>query len=204
MGEDSLYGIFHILSRVIVVFAIIVLITGLVIRFNQNKPNIQSFVTNRKPTIEIPSEKNITETISTSAAELNLKGPFVCNFSSPGATVSAFVKDNNAYGKLEQQIKTTLILLKGDCIYSWASSSIEGEKLCGLSPYIPIFGKMPIANLLGNSQLLSLVGGFGINQSMIPSILNSCNKKEIKDESVFNLPKNVIFKESKTKSIINF
>lgn len=197
MQNDSIYNIFHILSRIIAVFAIIILIIGLIIRFNQNKPTIQSFITNQKPTIEIPSEKSITETISTSAAELNLKGPFICNFSSPGATVSAFVKDNNAYGKLEQQTKTTLILLKGDCIYSWASSSIEGEKLCGLSPYISIFGKMPIANLLGNSQLLSLVGGFGINQSMIPSILNSCKKEEINNERVFNLPKNVVFKEKK-------
>lgn len=197
MGEDSLYGIFHILSRIIVVFAIVVLITGLVIRFNQNKPTIQSFITNLKPTIVIPSEKSITETISTSAAELNLKGPFVCNYSSPGVIVSAFVKDNNAYGKLEQQTKTTFFLLKRDCIYSWTKSSTEGEKLCGLSPYISIFGQMPIANLLGNSQLLSLAGGFGINQSMIPSIFDTCKKQEMKDEVVFKLPVKVIFKEKK-------
>lgn len=199
MEDDSLYEIFHILSRIIAVFAIIILIIGLIIRFNQNKPTIQSFITNQKPTIAIPSEKSITETISTSAAELNLKGPFVCNFSSPGATVSAFVKDNNAYGQFKEQSKTSSILLKGDCIYSWANSSIEGEKLCGLFPYISIFGQTPLVNLLGNNQVLSLVGRFGLNQSMIPSILDSCKKEEIKDESVFNLPKNVIFKESKTK-----
>lgn len=204
MQDDTVYDIFHFLSRIIVLFTIIVLIIGLIIRFNQNKPNIQSFVTNQKPTVTTPMEQSSTQTISSSAAELNLKGPFVCDFSSPEATISAFVKDNNAYGQLKEQTKTTSILLKGDCIYFWKNLSSEGEKVCGLSPYLTIFGQMPIVNLLGNNQMLSLIGGSGINQSVIPSILNSCKKEEIKDAGVFNLPMNVIFKESKTKSILNF
>lgn len=201
MEENNIYSIFHILSRIIVVFAIIILITGLIIRFNQNKPNIQSSVTNQKPTIAAaPSVQSTTETISTSAAELNLKDSFACNFSSPVGTVSAFVKDGSAFGQIKQQLTMTTILLKGGCLYSWNNTSAAGKKICGLSPYISIFGGMPIANLLGNSQLLSMFGSFGKYQPMIPSILNSCKKQEVKDEKVFNLPKDVIFNESKTKS----
>lgn len=193
-----MYNLFHILSRVIIVFAIIVLITGLIIRFNQNKPNIQSSVMNQKPTIAAaPSVQSTTETISTSAAELNLKDSFACNFSSPVGTVSAFVKDGNAFGQIKQQLTMTTFLLKGGCLYSWNNTSAAGKKICGLSPYISIFGGIPIANLLGNSQLLSMFGSFGKYQPMIPSILNSCTKQEIKDETVFRLPANVVFQDKK-------
>lgn len=196
MEQDNLYGIFHILSRIIVLFAVIVLITGLIIRFNQNSPKTKSFITNQKSA----EPTSLVQHISTSAAELNLKDSFTCNFSSPAASVSAFIKDNKAYGWIKEQSKTTTILLKGDCVYFWENISSEGKKICGIAPYISIIGQMPLASLLGNNQLLTLFGAVEKNKiDMIPSILNSCKKEEIKDEAVFNPPKNVIFKESKTK-----
>lgn len=195
MEENNIYSIFHILSRIIVVFAIIILITGLIIRFNQNKPNIQSSVTNQKPTIAAaPSVQSTTETISTSAAELNLKDSFACNFSSPVGTVSAFVKDGSAFGQIKQQLTMTTILLKGGCLYSWNNTSAAGKKICGLSPYISIVGQIPLANLLGNNQLFKNQSMIPININKIPSILNSCKKEEIKNYNIFTLPKNVTFK----------
>lgn len=202
MEQDNLYGIFHILSRIIIVIAIITLVLGLIIRFNQNRPKIQPLITNQKPSIAIPVKQSNSVKISTAAAQLNLKGPFVCRFSSPEATVSASVKDNNAYAQIKKPSITNNILLKGDCIYYWKNASTQGEKLCGLSPYISIFGNIPLANLLENNQLLSLFGNLGKNQSIfpidikkIPSILNSCKKDEVKNEEVFRVPTNRVFQD---------
>ncbi len=201
MEQDSFYELFHILSRVIIVFAIITLVVGLIVRFSQTTPKMQSLVMTQKPTSTVSMKQSNSVKISTSAAELNLKGPFVCDFSSPEATVSAFVKDNNAFGQIKEQSKVSFILLKDDCVYFWNTISFKGKKFCGLSPYISMVGQMPLANLLGNNQLLSLFGSLGKNQSAfpikmekIPSILNSCKKEEIKDKRFFDLPKNILFK----------
>lgn len=200
MEQDNFYEIFHILSRVIIVISILTLVVGLIMRFSQTVPKIQSSVMIQKPTSIIPMKQSDSVKISSSAAALNLKGPFVCDFSSPEVKINAYVKDNNAYGQIKEQSKVSFILLKDDCVYFWNTTSFKGKKLCGLSPYISMIGQLPLANLLGNSQITSLLGSLGknqaalpINMEKIPSILNSCKKEEIKDKRLFSLPANVLF-----------
>lgn len=182
------YSIFRILSRVIIVFAVITLIAGFIMRFSQNKPKTQSAAIDEKPVSTIP--------ISTSAAELNLNGPFVCNFSSKEASISAFVKDKNVYAQIKESSKASTILLNGDCLYFWKNFSTDGEKICGLSPYLLLIGNMPLGNLLKNNKMLSSFGKLS-QSDKIPAIFDTCKKQEIQDGKMFTIPKNILFKEKK-------
>ena len=184
MKNDSLYHIFDTLSRVIIVFSVIVFIIGLIMRFNQSVTKKQTV----KPTIVLPTK--IQEKISTQVAELNLKGPFVCEFSSKEATASGYIKDNKVYGRIQKQMTINHILLNDDCFYTWESISSAGEKICGLKPYLFMIGNLPLSSLLGN------IGTLHMKSDMVLSILNSCKKGEVKNEKVFDVPKGVKFIQS--------
>lgn len=182
MEHDPLYEFFHGFSRIFIVIPIVILVAGLIIRFNQNKPQGLSYKTNQ---IVSPTKK-----INTSVINLNLKGPFICNFSSKEATISGYIKNSKVYAQIKKQKETTNIILNDDCIYVWMEKSFDGQKFCGLKQYISMIGN--------NSALLSNLLS---NQSMFPkktidiqSVVNSCRKEEIQDERVFELPKNVLFK----------
>lgn len=202
MKDDPTYQLFNILSRIIIIFSIIVLITGLITKFNQNKPQDESYKMNNQSTITPKQQEQIK--VGTIAAELNLKGPFVCQFSSPEATVSGYIKNKAVSAQIQNMTQTINVLLNGDCIYFWQKNSVTGEKLCGLNPYLAMIGTLPLANLIGNNQVTSLLGNFGQNQSISPiklnsalSILNTCKKEEIPDDDVFLVPKRINFKERK-------
>ncbi len=187
MEHDTLFEFFHSFSRIFIIIPIIILIAGLFIRFNQ------SFVKTTPKKAVVLSPTVVKEKISTQAAQLSLKGPFVCQFSSQEATASGYIKNSKVYGKVEKKSGTTNILLNNDCFYTWGNASFTGEKICGLKPYISMIGDLPLTNLLGNSGMLP------IKTDTIISILNSCKKEEIKNGSIFDVPKNVLFNESKTK-----
>lgn len=185
MQENNLNSLFYTLSRAIIVFALMIFVIGLIMRFNQNKPKTQLLTSNNKLTIITPT--------TTSAMQLNLKGPFVCNFSSKEVTISGYIKDMNAFGQIKKGLKTTNILLRDDCVYFWEETSIVGQKFCGLKPYISMIGNN--GSLMGN--LLSNQSIFPVKGMDTQSIVQSCKKKEIQDENVFKVPGNISFQEKK-------
>ncbi len=193
MKDDPLYEFFHGFSRIFIVIPIVILIVGLFIRFNQNSQKNQSYIASKK-TLPSAAPALTNKTTKLTNAEINLKGPFVCQFSSKEATVSGYIKDNKAYGKIEKQSETTNVLLNDDCLYIWERVSYAGEKICGLKPYISMIGSLPLATVLGKSSIIP------IKTDMISSILNSCKKEEVRDEKIFEVPKGVKFIQS-TRSI---
>jgi len=202
MKDDSTYEVFNILSRIIIIFSVVILLVGIIMRFNSSKSINQSHTTNVKSLISPKPQEQVK--IGTIAAELNLKGPFICHFSSNEATMSGYINNKMVFAQIQNTTKTTNMLLNGDCVYFWQENSHGGEKLCGLGSYVSILGNMPLGNLLGGNQFMSLLGNRGQNQSKVPlrldhisQVLESCKKEEIKDQAIFMVPKEITFTEKK-------
>ncbi|MGB9707254.1 MAG: hypothetical protein ACPL1D_00665 [Microgenomates group bacterium] len=177
--DDFLY----IISKVIIVIPIVIVILALIIRFNQNK--------NSLPKTSLPTPTIILSlTPTVKPAKIDLKGPYVCNFEVDRATVSAYIKDKNIFLNKKEKNQQENYLYKDGCLYLWESNKFTGEKICGLNFYVDFFEQF--------AQLPSFMPlDFNLN-----SYFNKCQKKEIKEEKIFNLPMNVLFKNSSLDKLI--
>lgn len=193
MEQFTMDEIFHILSRVIIVFAGVVLLVGVIIRFNQNKPRNQSDEINTTSVKLLPTQGQIK--IATKASELNLNGPLVCNFSSPESTLSAYIKDKKIKGEMKVNLITNNFLINGDCVYIWQQGKFTGNKVCGISKYVGLvenFSWLGLPNFKNQSI-------FPINTSDLNKLIDSCQQKDIKDLSILDIPNNILFKNEELK-----
>jgi hypothetical protein len=172
VNTDNLDSFFSFVSKAVIIVPIVVVVLSLMFKFNQ----IKTGRINPTPTTTQIAQKN--------SFKFDLKGPIVC-----GSLL--FVKDKKVFFKNKQ----VDYLLNGDCLYSWEEGKNSGEKKCGLTNYLNLaenyLGSMDINDLANNT----LVKGF-INEKNIDisTVLKNCKREEIKDESVFEIPKKVIFK----------
>ncbi len=170
---------FHIVSRVIIIVPIAVVIIGLILKFQQN-PVISPQTISISPTV-VPSPVPTAVSV-----QIDLTGPWVCQFSSPDATVSAFIKNKQIAVKIQSNKQTNNIVLNGDCLYHYLQGAYSGEKTCGIGTYL---------NLLDNNMLKSIVPqGIPFDMGSLKKSLDSCRKEAITDDSVFAVPKNILFK----------
>lgn len=117
---------------------------------------------------------------------LDLNGPLICQYTSKQSTISALIKNKSVFATKIMGKQETDYLLKGDCLYFWKKGQYSGEKICGLSSYLTLI------NIKPQFDLSSLP--LGSHSAEIQNVIKSCKKKEIKDENIFELPKNVLFK----------
>lgn len=175
---------FHIISRLVIVVPILIIIVGIMTKFNRQ-------------TVVSPQKIVVLPTVSVSpnptVAQIDLTGPWSCKFSSATATVSAFIKDKKIVAKIQNNEQTNNFIINGDCLYSYTQGAYSGEKVCGISTYLNLFNVLPL-NMLDNAQLKNLGKNLPLNIDDLKKGLNSCKKESIKDESVFEVPKNVLFK----------
>lgn len=132
----------------------------------------------------------------------NLKGPTVCRLSEKGASISAYIKDETILvmrGDKEQ------FLLKGDCLYRWESGKYSGERMCGLSPYVGIFKQISSFGFFGMKDVLSMIDKLPQAKDLtgqkkqIESLLATCRQEEIQDIKLFDVPKNILFRNRELK-----
>lgn len=200
MEHDPLYEIFHFFSRILIFIPIGILIAGIMIRLNQTNKLIISSNESKKAVItQNPSTVAVTPNV-----QLNLQGPFVCQFSTPDATVSAYIKNKNVSAHIQMKTEISRLLLSNDCVYIWKPTESVGQKICGLSPYISLLGTLPINGLLSGGISSGMMANLNIMPISVPikaadiaSLINSCKKQDVQDMSVFTMPKNVTFKEQK-------
>ncbi|MCR4276619.1 MAG: hypothetical protein NUV87_00665, partial [Candidatus Roizmanbacteria bacterium] len=85
--------------------------------------------------------------------------------------------------------------LNGDCLYIWDEGKTSGERKCSLSSYISMaenyLGLFNINDIISNNLVKDMIQGRGID---LNEIIKSCQRKAIKDDSIFNIPKKVLFK----------
>ena len=86
-------------------------------------------------------------------------------------------------------------MLNGDCLYIWDEGKTSGERKCSLSSYISMaenyLGIFDIENIINNNLVKDFIKDKDID---LKEITQSCQRKVIKDDSIFNIPKKVLFK----------
>ena len=180
MENNGLDSVFYIASRIIIIVPIAVVIVALILKFNQS-PSIKS--TPQLIPVIIPSKTPV----SSPSAKLDLNGPLICHFSSPEATISGYIKNKRIFATISEKNKINYFLVRDDCLYIWEKNIYSGSKKCGMSQYFAILNNLPL-NQLANFSNLPIKG------ADIQNLINTCKKEQIKDENVFVLPKNVVFK----------
>lgn len=142
----------------------------------------------------------LTPTVVSAQNTLNLQGPFICTSSSKTASWSAYIKDKKIVVISKQSKEVGNYLLDGDCGYIWKTPGVTGQKICGLSSYIPIAESLLSSGLVSIETILSsgsIPQIASVNMEDINKLIKSCIKKEIIEKSVFQIPAGVRFEEIK-------
>lgn len=173
--------------KIFIAFFLIVITVGLFTKKNispqQKYPIFQS-----KPTVYPTAVK---------AFSFNLKGPFVCQMKEKEATISAYVKNERIFVK---KGNAQNFLLREDCLYLWETGKYSGERICGLSQYLGIVRQ--ISQFSGFIDKFAQGSQLSEQKESIKTLLNACRKEEIKDEKLFEFPKNILFRNKELNSLI--
>jgi len=197
MEKDEVFEIFSVLSKVIIFIPIVVVIIGLIYRFNQPQ-NVNPKTQNQN----LNPKSNQAQDNNKSKITIDLKGPLVCNGKIDDLTVSAFIKDKKIKAVFDQKNIKNNILLNGDCYYYWLTGQYTGEKVCGLSAIVGLVETMINFGGFNLDLVTSQLLNFGIdqkiatNEAKITELIQNCQKKNI-DDKVFELPNNILFKNKK-------
>lgn len=167
MDNENISDFFSFVSKAVIILPIFIVIISLFLKFNVPKKST-----------------TITNTISpTVIPKFDLKGPIVCD--------SLFIQDK----KVLLKNKSTNYLLNGDCLYIWDEGKTSGERKCSLSNYISMaenyLGIFDIENIINNNLVKDFIKDKDID---LKEITKSCQRKAIKDDLIFNIPKKVLFK----------
>lgn len=192
-NDHPLDDFFHIASRILFIIPVIVILIALLTKFS-----FAPSETKQEQKVTIFPTKPIEVQESSASAKINLQGPFRCQFVSPDASASAFIKERKVYITVNRKGTDQNVLLNGDCVYMWGKTGFNGEKVCGISSYISLGESLLSLNIISPESLFeqfgSLLPAGEIPNIDISSVLNSCKKEEIKDDTLFTIPKNILFK----------
>lgn len=192
-NNHSLDDFFHIASRILFIVPIVVILVALLTKF--------SFAPSETKQEQIVTVSPVQPTEVREGSlytKINLQGPFRCQLISPDASASAFVKEKKMYITVDRKETDQYVLLNGDCVYMWGKTGFSGEKVCGVSSYISLAESLFSLNIISPESLFeqfsSLLPTGEMPDIDMASILNSCKKEEIEDDSLFTIPKNILFK----------
>lgn len=167
MDSENISDFFSFVSKAVIVLPIFIVIISLFIKFSVPK---------KSATISNTIIPTVTQ-------KFDLKGPIVCE--------SLFIQDKKVFLKN----KSTNYLLNGDCLYIWDEGKTSGERKCSLSSYISMaenyLGIFDIENIINNNLVKDFIKDKDID---LKEITQSCQRKAIKDNSIFNIPERVLFK----------
>jgi hypothetical protein len=147
----------------------------------------------------------LTPTVTPSPAikiNINLKGPFTCEYVTNTATVSAYIKNKQIVADFVEASQESHFLYKSDCLYQWNSLKPNGIKQCGLSTAVDTVDMLSSFGLLDFGSILGMVPTnldgaqkeMTKNTSGIQKFMETCVKKEPPVEK-FNVPVDRIFLE---------
>lgn len=168
---------FHIASKIIFILPVVMVVAALILKFNQ-KENYSSSQKINTAAIISPTKK----VVITPAAIFDLNGPLVCHINEKQVSLSAYIKDKKIFAAKEEKDKIDYFLVKNDCLYWWQKGKYSGEKICGISSYLSYF------------EQISKFGFMGMEKLDLGSFIGNCKKEEIKDAKIFELPKDILFK----------
>ncbi len=195
IDHDDVFEVFSILSKIIIFIPIAVIIVALVYKFNQNqnpKLKTQSQSSNLK--------SNHTQNNTQPKLTLDLTGPWVCSGKIDNLLVDIFIKDKKIKAVLDQKNKKENMVFNDGCYFHWFNDQYVGEKLCGLSSFVPVvetmisFGDLDL--VIKQLAKLGLEEKIATNSAEATKLMQSCRKKNI-DAEIFYVPANILFKNKK-------
>lgn len=178
--NESLHNFFSFVSKAVLIIPIFIVIVSLFFKFNQPKQGLD--LPAGRQVNQIPTIIPIISITKTGSIKFDLKGPIVCE--------NLFIQDK----KILLKNKSINYLLNGDCLYSWETNKLVGNKKCGLSSYISLAETysefMSVEDLINNDLIKDKIKNKDLD---LTSIIKSCKREEIKDKTIFGIPKQVSF-----------
>lgn len=206
--NGQLDDFFHLISRFIIIFPIVIVIFAVFLKFNYGKSQQKDFL--KYEITPTPTKaQNLLDSLrdnkkATPSAKFNLIGPLNCSFASGKTQVKAFIKEKRISLIVENESETENYLLNGDCIYNWESGSYSGEKICGISGKLNMLEELLSSGLVdlnflisGFNQILNTTSTDKIN--LVESALNSCKSEPIPTSVKFEIPRSVLFRNKEIK-----
>lgn len=203
--ESSLDQFFKIASRWLIVFPIVIVLIAFVLRFKDSYKTIQEKKTVVPTPTTAPVANNLLRmfTTSTGEAKLNLTDSFYCQYSDKTASITAQFKNKKMYVHFEQGSEVKNIVMRDDCVHVWEQGNYSGERFCGIGPYLGMAEQFMSLGLINFSNIIDTVSGYvgvktlPISTDGIQKLVNSCKKNDSLDPSLFEIPQNVLFKNTK-------
>lgn len=187
---------FYYSSKIILIIPIIIVILSLIIKFNNKKEE----GVKRENQLRIVSPKvSPKATIDKKKSSFNLNGPLVCQYDNKEASISAYIKDKKIYAKITKKNSKVNLLVNDDCLYYWLEKQYTGEKICGIGQYMNLLVSLPLFDL--SSSLFGVNGVVDdplMEEINFNQLFSSCKEKKV-DEAIFQLPQEIIFKNSPLK-----
>jgi len=195
MEKDNLFEVFAFLSKAVIIIPIAVVIISLLLHFNQQPSKKSTLII--APTL-LPAVKPTTPKI-----KIDLKGPLICQGNLQNSSATAYIKDKKIKAVVKEKNTTSNFLVNGDCFYNWKAGEFVGSRICGLSPILSLFETMSGFGGMGLDLILNQLTQLGVgnkiatDQAKIAELINACKKQTISDLGIFEIPKNVLFKNAK-------
>lgn len=196
--ENFLDKFIYNFSRVAILIPILFIVMGVsmkVMGFNFATP--QSALAQITPTPAFTaSDNNIFSNVSAGETKIDLKGPLICSGTFNAITADVKIKDYSIAATLIADNRTRNIIVEGDCLYHWFSNTKTGQKMCGISQYMPMINLLSQFNMLDIKTIFSLIPNMNTPVSLddndAQQLAQSCAPGEITD-SVFNVPAGITF-----------
>ena len=160
----------------------------------------------KDPKVQALKMAALTPTITptpTIKININLKGPFTCNYTSATATVSAAIKNKQIAADFIEATQESHFIVRDDCVYIWDTKKPFGSKQCGLGTAIETVDFLSSMGLLDFGSILGMIPSnlqegsqkdLASNSSGIQKFLETCVKKE-PATNVFTVPTDRVFIE---------
>lgn len=206
--SNSLEELFRFLSKITIIIPIVVVAVAFMLRSSNrstnaaNNPYRQMLSVTPVVTAQDSGALNRLNFDSTKG-KIDLNGPLVCRYNDKDMQGEAYIKDKNIYATLKQQASQQYFLVKGDCLYQWTSGTYTGEKTCGVGSVLDMVTTLSQLGLFDISTVFQALSQFNVGPSIAispPSMeaLKSSCKKDTVNDSLFDLPQSITFKEITT------
>ena len=207
--NKQLDDLFHLISRYIIFIPIILIVIAIFLKLTGNN-SAQLGTREYGPSVTPASVNNILSNLdkakeSSPSVKFNLTGPLTCSFSTKDDSVNAYVKDKKILIKREEENIVKNYLLNSDCVYLWKQGTYSGEKICGISQQVAIVdgllssGFIDPSTVFGNLSKMFNLSTVNNSQDTMKLALSSCKNETVPNSVKFDVPRNVLFKNSTLK-----
>lgn len=201
--KQQLDGIFHKLSKAVIIIPIVVLLVAMAIKTRDKVTGYQQADSKSAQLTPAPVQARPSSMPDKSAVKLDLKGPLVCNYSADGKNTNIYIKDRKIYVKILKEEMTEEVVVREDCMYRWQTGQSTGDKTCGIGTYLTLFDTLSSFGMLDIDSLMGSLSQFtgenpsaaGMSPPAAADIAKACLVNDI-PEVAFTVPTNIRFTET--------